>query len=431
VSDAILGEGIGSMLCCPMLSGEKVVGALYVGSRRPLEFQPIEVALVSALAAQGAIAIENGRLYEALAEQNALLEGSFAVHRTLTEAALTGAGRDHICVELARLLGTEVILEQDISPPFRARYSALGKEADGPDGTVTIPVEDLGRVTVCGLDELSPLQAKALEHAATVLALELVKERSQQQVEWQLQDDLLTELLDASAPFAASLAARARRHGVDLTRRHRIIAVHSSQLEADDLLDLVRRATGRSLLHRDASLVCRRGEQIVLATRDAGPVVRAVATVADRRGIAVAIGVSDDCADLATAHRQAVACTRLAQHGGDVVYAARLGPLRFLLDAPDVSQVRAVVQEQLGPLLSYDRGRSDLLGTLRAFVAADGNVAETAKACFIHKNTLRYRVARIADVLGRDPAAPDAKFHLRMAFDLIDLFAGMGIDVLN
>ena len=38
-------------------------------------------------------------------QQNRLLEGSFAIHRTLTEAALTGAGRAHICVELARLLG--------------------------------------------------------------------------------------------------------------------------------------------------------------------------------------------------------------------------------------------------------------------------------------------------------------------------------------
>lgn len=432
VSDAILGEGIGSMICCPMLTGEKVVGALYVGSRRPFEFKPIEVALVSALAAQGAIAIENGRLYEALATQNELLEGSFAVHRALTEAALTGAGRDHICVELARLLGTEVILEQDISPPFRARYSAGGRQADGPDGTITIPVEDLGSVTVCGLDILSPLQAKAVEHAATVLALELVKERAQQHVEWQLQGDLLNELLDASAPFAASLAARARRHGVDLAQDHRIVAVHSSQLVADDLLELVRRATGRSLIHRDASLVCRRGEQIVLAARDAESVVRAVTTAADRRGIAVAIGVSDVCADLATAYRQAVACTRLAQGGGDhVIHAGRLGPLRFLLDAPDVAQVRAVVQEQLGPLLDHDRGRSDLLGTLRAFVAADGNVAETAKACFIHKNTLRYRLGRIAEVLGRDPAGPDTKFHLRMAFDLVDLFAGMGIDVVN
>jgi hypothetical protein len=36
----------------------------------------------------------------------------------------------------------------------------------------------------------------------------------------------------------------------------------------------------------------------------------------------------------------------------------------------------------------------------------------------------------LADVLGRDPAEPEAKFHLHMAFDLIELFAGMGIDVL-
>ena len=48
----------------------------------------------------------------------------------------------------------------------------------------------------------------------------------------------------------------------------------------------------------------------------------------------------------------------------------------------------------------------------------------------MHKNTLRYRLKRLTDVLGRDPAEPDAKFHLRMAFDLVDLFAGMGIDVL-
>jgi DNA-binding PucR family transcriptional regulator len=111
------------------------------------------------------------------------------------------------------------------------------------------------------------------------------------------------------------------------------------------------------------------------------------------------------------------------------VRADRLGPLRFLLDAPDVAQVRAVVAEQLGPLVEHD-GRADLLGTLRAFVAADGNVAETARACFVHKNTLRYRLGRIAEILGRDPADPDAKFHLRMAFDLADLFAGLGIELL-
>jgi DNA-binding PucR family transcriptional regulator/putative methionine-R-sulfoxide reductase with GAF domain len=478
ISHAILGEGIGSMLCCPMLTGDKVVGALYVGSRRPLEFGPIEVALTSALAAQGAVAIENGRLYAALAEQNRVLEGSFAVHRTLTDAALTGAGRAHICVELARLLGAEVVLEQDISPPFRACFGVHGEVDDAVAG-VGVPVEDLGRLHV-SLDRLSPLQEKALEHAATVLALELVKERAQQQVEWQLQGDLLSELLDATAPLAPSLAARARRHGVDLARAHRIVVIRADD---PDLLTLVRRTTGRAMLHRDASLVCQRGEDVVLAARDGdvAEVIRAVTAAAERRGLAVAIGVSAAtagtvaavaaaaaavaaphaaapraalaaavaaphaaapgaataaaapraAAPLSAAFRQAAACAHLAgSRGGGVVGTDQLGPLRFLLDAPDLSQVRAVVREQLGPVLAHSGGRTDLLATLRAFVAADGNVAETARACFIHKNTLRYRLTRLTEVLGRDPAEPDTKFHLRMAFDLVELFAGMGIDLL-
>jgi GAF domain-containing protein len=395
VSDAILGEGIGSMLCCPMLSGEKVVGALYVGSRRAREFPPIEIALTSALAAQGAVAIENGRLYATLTEQNRVLEGSFAVHRALTDAALAGRGRDHICRELAGLLGAEVTLDP----------------ADDKPGT-TVELEDLGRLHVA-LEELTPLQEKALEHGATVLALELVKERAQQQVEWQLQGDLLSELLDATTP---SLLARARRHGVDLSRPHRIVVVRG------DVLDRVRHATGRTLIHRDASLVCTRGEDVVLAARDAEPVIRSLPDAA--------LGVSDATTDFALGYRQAVACARLAAtRGGGVVRASQLGPLRFLLDAPDVEQVRAVVAEQLGPLVGH-QGRADLLATLRAFVAAYGNVAETARACFVHKNTLPYRLNRLAEVLGRDPAEPDAKFHLRMAFDLVDLFAGMGIDVL-
>ena len=283
---------------------------------------------------------------------------------------------------------------------------------------------------VCGLDELTPLQAKALEHAATVLALELVKERAEQQVEWQLQGDLLSELLDARAPLAPSLVARARQHRVDISRPHSILAVRSSDVLPDELLALVRRATGRSLVHRDAALVCLRGGHVLLAACDAEPAVRAVTAAADRQGVEASIGVSDGGTDFSTAYRQAVACARLASGDGErVVHAQRLGPLRFLLDAPDIDEVRAVIAEQLGPLLAYSGGRADLLTTLRAFIAADGNVAETAKACFIHKNTLRYRLKRLTEVLGRDPGEPDAKFHLRMAFDLVDLFAGIGIDL--
>ena len=238
-----------------MLTGEKVVGALYVGSRRAREFPPIEVALTSsALAAQGAIAIENGRLYEALAEQNRLLEGSFAVHRALTDAALDRArAAAHICTELSRLLDTEIVLEQDISPPF-AHATRRGGEA----GTIRRP----GRgprptSSVCGLDALTPLQEKALEHAATVLALELVKERAQQQVEWQLQGRP-PERAAGRRHAARPLADRARPPP---RRRPRSRRAGSSPCAAGRRRRRPARARAparpaAACVHRDASLVC-------------------------------------------------------------------------------------------------------------------------------------------------------------------------------
>ena len=112
----------------------------------------------------------------------------------------------------------------------------------------------------------------------------------------------------------------------------------------------MRHATGRTLIHRDASLVCTRGEDVVLAARDAEPVIRSLPDVA--------LGVSDATTDFALGYKQAAACARLAAtRGGGVVRTDQLGPLRFLLDAPDVEQVRAVVAEQLGPLVAHEGPR--------------------------------------------------------------------------
>ena len=101
-----------------------------------------------------------------------------------------------------------------------------------------MPLEDLGHLHVA-LEELTPLQEKALEHGATVLALELVKERAQQQVEWQLQGDLLSNCSTpprrrwSPAPAATASTSHAR--------------TGSSSCAARDLLDRVRHATGRTL----------------------------------------------------------------------------------------------------------------------------------------------------------------------------------------
>ncbi|MFH0809738.1 MAG: PAS domain S-box protein [Pseudomonadota bacterium] len=74
VNPAVKQMKIRAQLIVPLAVGERVVGVLSAGNRRPREFGEVEVDLLSAVGGQIGIAIENARLYERerLATQRAL-----------------------------------------------------------------------------------------------------------------------------------------------------------------------------------------------------------------------------------------------------------------------------------------------------------------------------------------------------------------------
>lgn len=67
-------EPLASMVCLPLMVKDKVVGLLVVGTRTRLAFSEADVALLSGLAAQLAVAIENVGLQRAGTEKQALIE---------------------------------------------------------------------------------------------------------------------------------------------------------------------------------------------------------------------------------------------------------------------------------------------------------------------------------------------------------------------
>ncbi|WP_168798359.1 PucR family transcriptional regulator [Nocardioides vastitatis] len=61
------------------------------------------------------------------------------------------------------------------------------------------------------------------------------------------------------------------------------------------------------------------------------------------------------------------------------------------------------LEQTLGPLRRYDENqKAQLVDTVAAYFAHSMNVAKTARALFVHANTVVKRLARIADVLGED-----------------------------
>jgi hypothetical protein len=91
------------------------------------------------------------------------------------------------------------------------------------------------------------------------------------------------------------------------------------------------------------------------------------------------------------------------------VAAADLLPERALAGDPEARRV--LRQEVYG---SLSRGGGELLETLDAFFAAAGVLESAARSLFVHPNTVRYRLRRIADVTGFTPTNPRDAFAIRV-----------------
>lgn len=94
---------------------------------------------------------------------------------------------------------------------------------------------------------------------------------------------------------------------------------------------------------------------------------------------------------------------------------------RPLLEALSADpQKAAYYRGLLRPLQRYDNEHhGDLLATLAAYLRHGGNSTRTADALYLHRNSLRYRLARIQALTGMDPDDPDARLALQVGILLI------------
>lgn len=104
---------------------------------------------------------------------------------------------------------------------------------------------------------------------------------------------------------------------------------------------------------------------------------------------------------------QAVAGWRAAPRP---VFAAELLPERALLG--DAAAVHALNDSLITPLSATGTVLTD---TLDAYLDCGGAVETCARQLFVHPNTVRYRLKRIAEVTGREPTNPRDAYVLRVA----------------
>jgi sugar diacid utilization regulator/putative methionine-R-sulfoxide reductase with GAF domain len=440
VHKTMLAEGVVSAMCAPMLRGSTMVGALYAANRQRTHFRPEHVSLLSTLATQVSSAIRHAQMYQELESRNDLLERSYRVHRELTAVGLREAGLPGIAEALARVVGRPLTVEQEVVLPFREEYGAgEPPQADAEAQVVPIAAGDknLGQIIVAAAG-LSELQILALDHGATVIALELLKQRAARDVELRLRGELLEELLETTGPIPATIAERAERLQVDIGAPRRVLALEAEggKIDYGELLAIVRAKAGRRLHALDGSvLAVKRGGKVIMAITEVPAEVETailgdIREAVGQREASLAVGISRLAGDFGAAQREATAALQLAKRGNGtdgVMHSDDLGPLRFVLDSTDLTHAEEMVRQQLGPLIDHDAARkSPLMPTLRAYLDANGHQPTAAAACYIHISTLKYRLKKIRELLDEDLSDPETGFQLRLAFKLMDLQEALG-----
>ena len=462
----------GSVLCAPLLFRGAAIGAINVHARgRRHHFPAGSADLLAAFAGHAAIAIDHARRYENevnlgrdLAETNRDLTRLLTVQQRLAEHVLLDGGPTGIATLLAEDLGRDVVIQDHLHRLIAGaapgggdgwRRLLVGAPVDGRDGTAREPFavavrigrEVAGHLLLSSERDLSPIDRALVDAGTTGIALAFAKVRAAIEVEERLRGEAAADLLNGTYGTEEAIAARAARLGYDLGEPRDMLVIHeSSEADGEDLstlashdrqrrnLDVVReRLAGRAprslaVLHAGSIVVLASGarpndpdvrelardlQAAVGGIAGAGPVTVAVADRCER---------PDDYAPAFEVARDSIELMLKLGRGGTVVGTSELGPYGLLLRASTRDDLEAFARRTLRPLIDHDIAHGgDLLHTLRAFLEEDRVQRRAAARCFVHVNTIVYRVRRIEELLGVDLGDPTAVFDITLALRILDL----------
>ena len=409
-------ERFQSLLALPLVgNGGNLVGAITAHTEAPRELTSPEVDFLVTAASLVAGAIENARHYEAtrrrlrdlelLSELAETIAGAETFERLLPDAveatrAMLGASACHLY--LTEPGGDELVLCR--SSPDRAvapqRLGLAEMTLRVRRGRLTVPLvaenELVGLVVAEATDSIELARALAGQLAVGIRKVRLIERLTERN----LAADFVDELAAGGAP--ADLKARGARLGIELDEPHLVVV-------AEPVTDAVELRLHSAL---PGALLDRRGETLrglVRLPRGGATAVAAALSGALQAKDTTRVGVSNPCRAAASypggfeEARFASAGAGLLRTPPAVVGYEELGAYKFLLRIASEADGRDATVAAVERLARYDDERqTQLLLTLEEFLGRHGSITATSEALYIHPNTLRQRLRRIAELADLD-----------------------------
>lgn len=309
------------------------------------------------------------------------------------------------------------VLASSAGPPDRSEAEAVNARlaaaaAGGAPGIFAVPP---GRTSEGWLVILSDQNGQTAEERAVIdqslpfLALAFARRRALSESHRRFSAELVDLLL---AGESMAQAARARLEAFRMDLDEGLVAVVARGEDDQAVLETLELAYREHGLR--ATVTTKRGEVVSIVQADRpeaefGDFLEVAWTKLKERGqqrTAIGYGqVARDVADLRKSlveaqHACLVAGSR--DRGGCASY-AQVGSHALLIALQDRDVLGHFQQAILEPLEEHDaRSQVSLIETLDAFLNSNGKWRETAKALYIHVNTLRHRLGNVERLTGRD-----------------------------
>lgn len=288
------------------------------------------------------------------------------------------------------------------------------------------------------------LDLRAVEHGATVIALEMLKQRAVIETEQQLRGGFLDDLLTGDFENDEAIIRRAAYLGFDFDASYRVFAMaidrddgaHVATRSHPGDIDQLRRHLLRLTLSAcrmrwPSAIATLKGDSIVVVwPEDAlgriGP-AEAARIVKDElnrslRSQTVSVGVGGSCqrpVEFSRSFAEARRCIdvlRGFQNTDRVLMVEELGLHRFLIRPGDESQLLEFAHQRLDALLEHERRySSELLQTLKVFLGTECSLTRAAERLSVHINTVQYRVRKVEDLTGVKLRTPDGLMEIHLA----------------
>lgn len=424
------------------------------------------------------------RVVRFILEQRTLLhERQQELHTQLMELALGGAGMPAIVERLAEITGHAVAwqdldgtvrhasegaqapavlesLQRDHAPVRRWAESVTLLASDPPvhefrlGGGLArlvspVPVRDGigGLVSVIapesGLDQVARL---AVARAASACAIELDRERAVRTARDELEGEFVESLLAGTYSSEDVVRERAERLGFDVDKGTVVLLARAA--EGADASQRIRHqllVAGQGWIKRRApgALCTVRGGALAAVLPHPEPVeapsLRRFASdlrmecagAVGSEQVSVGMGrPKPGIAGVRAGYREAEQALTMGVRlfgPGRVIGFGDLGLYRLLYALQGHAELREFYDDQVRPLLEYDRRTgAGLMQTLEAFFRCHGSPTEMAQLLHLHRNTVLYRLRRIEEIGRLRLDNPETRLNLHLCLRVREVLQASG-----